>query len=662
MKKILRIALTLFAFYIGPLQAQNLVADYRRTADIYYAKKDFYTASQYYQKVLGDEITTTADYRPYNLVPSKKQAKVIKDQEEVIYRLAESYRQFYDFANAEKWYAQAINFDQTRFPLARYWYAVCLRASGNYADALTQFNLFRQSYKGYDSYVQKALTEIDNCNFAVNELKKTPRYEVVRATGSINQGGANYAIAPMYDGRYLFTSSRPQEPIDAKKPAPFKNDLYIASGHGQDLQTDQYAKIPEMDGIDQGAATVSTDCNTIYFTKWSMQNGTKHSEIYKTQRSGGAWSKPTKLDANVNVPGYNAKEPFLSSDGKYFLFASDRPGGMGKFDLWYCTISEAGLLSAASNMGTTINTKDDDAAPFYDPNREVLIFSTDGRLGFGGMDFFMSKGGFKGWEIPENMGVPFNSPKDDMYYSAANPADALGSGYISSDRESVCCLEIYSVKRKVKMAGGLVLDCDNSKPLPGVKVSLFSEKDQKLIETQTTNAVGTYAFEVEMNQKYRLIAEKTNYFSKTISLNTEHLSMVDSMTSPTICLKEFEVDKPIVINNIMYDYNKATLRPESMQVLDTLYFLLLDNPTIVIELGAHTDSKGSDAYNLKLSQQRAKSCVDYLISKGIPYSRVISKGYGESRPIAPNELPNGEDNPDGRQLNRRTEFKVLRTQ
>jgi outer membrane protein OmpA-like peptidoglycan-associated protein len=132
--------------------------------------------------------------------------------------------------------------------------------------------------------------------------------------------------------------------------------------------------------------------------------------------------------------------------------------------------------------------------------------------------------------------------------------------------------------------------------------------------------------------------------------------------NPAICLKRYQIGKPIILKDIYYDYNKATLRPQSLIVLDTVVAIMADNPNIIIEMGSHTDSKGTDVYNIELSQARAQSCVDYLASKGVPTSRMVAKGYGESRPIAPNTLPNGRDNPDGRQLNRRTEFKVLRVQ
>lgn len=658
--------LTLFLLLIaigmaGTLHAQQYIYDYKRTADNYFEKKDYYSAAQYYNKALGTFAVKPGEYRPYLVEKGgKTKQKKLKDYELVVYRLAESYRMYNDFANAEKWYAEAVNFDPVQFPLVRYWYAVCLRSAAKYEDALTQFQLFRQSYKGYDEYSNRTAIEIANCEFAMKEMQLPPRYEVIKVAGNINQGGANYAPVPVSSNTFYFTSSRPDSVLIEKKDNPFINTLYVAKGNNAGFDSEEKLPIPMEEGMEQGVAAMAPDGNVLYLTRWSVNNGVKKSAIYRSVRQGNEWTAPEALDANINVAGYSSKEPYVSSDGKYFLFSSDRPGGMGKFDLWYCTVNSSGGLSNATNLGISVNTKDEESAPFYDPAKQVLVFSTDGRTGFGGLDFFSSKGSFTGWSAPENMGYPLNSAKDDLYYAALQANNALQKGYISSDRESVCCLEIFAVRRKAKMAGGLVLDCGNGQPLAGAKITLLDSTQRNVLETQTTSTSGSYMFEVDMNRKYKVLIEKENYFSKNFNFDSEQLTMVDSMMNPSVCLKRFEIDKPIVIDNIFYDYNKASLRPESRQVLDTLYYLLLDNPKMEIELGAHTDSKGTDIYNLKLSDARAKACVDYLISKGIQKERVISKGYGEARPVAPNTLPNGKDNPEGRQLNRRTEFKVLR--
>jgi OOP family OmpA-OmpF porin len=183
---------------------------------------------------------------------------------------------------------------------------------------------------------------------------------------------------------------------------------------------------------------------------------------------------------------------------------------------------------------------------------------------------------------------------------------------------------------------------------------------KQTIKQLVTDNTARYAFDVRTKRPYKLVLEKSGYFTKVIPVPANGQMAGDTLNNPDICLQAFAVDKPIVIKNVLYDYDKATLRPESKVVLDELVTIMNDNPKIKVELGAHTDSKGSDAYNQKLSQARAQACVDYIVSKGIADSRIYAKGYGEKRPIAPNTLPNGKDNPEGRQLNRRTEFTVLK--
>jgi outer membrane protein OmpA-like peptidoglycan-associated protein len=192
--------------------------------------------------------------------------------------------------------------------------------------------------------------------------------------------------------------------------------------------------------------------------------------------------------------------------------------------------------------------------------------------------------------------------------------------------------------------------------LPGVKVSLVDSVSDRVLANTVTDGGGKYFIKLPARKNYKLLFEKQGYFAKSavVAIRT-----ADTLITRDICLEGFVVNKPIVIENILYDFNRATLRPESLKALDGVVSIMRDNTGIKIELSSHTDSIGSAAYNMKLSQQRAQSCVDYIISKGIDKERIIARGYGKTIPVAPNSLPNGKDNPVGRQLNRRTEFKVI---
>lgn len=647
---------------VNSLKAQY-VYDYKRTGDVYYEAKDYYSAAQYYNKALGTFKINANEILPYQPGSKGKETGKIKDYETVKYRLAESYRQYNDFGNAETYYAQVVSYNNAElFPLARFWYGVCLRANGKYADAITQFQQFRDSYKKVDEISQRVALEISCCEFAVSEASRAPGYTVTKLNGDVNVGGANYAPALLGKNTLLYTSSRPDTTVlekKSKKENPYINGLFQADGSDASFSNSRALQIPEVKGVDQGVSAITPDGNTIFLTRWTNKNGVKAAALYMSTRNGADWSEPKALGANVNVDGYSSMQPFVTADGKYLLFSSNRPGGMGKNDLWYSMLDKSNP-GPARNMGTGINTRDEEQAPFYDGDRHMLIFSSDGRVGLGGLDFYSSEGDFSSWGVPKNLGKPLNSPKDDLYYAASDWAHPMNAGYISSDRESVCCLELFHIKKISKSIHGMVMDCDDNLPLSGAKVTLIDTIVQKVLQQVTLDETGRYRFEVEPKQHYKIMAEKENYFSKAIYISTDELEKVDSMESPTICLKHYEIGKPIILKDIYYDFDKATLRPQSLIVLDTVVSIMQDNPNIIIEMSAHTDSKGKDEYNMKLSQRRAQSCVDYLISRGIPSTRMIAKGYGESRPIAPNTLPNGKDNPEGRQLNRRTEFKVLR--
>jgi OOP family OmpA-OmpF porin len=666
MKKIARYWLVIALLWIVNQAKAQYVYDYKRTGDIYYEAKDYYSAAQYYTKVLGTFKIKPEQILPYAVDMKKgKENGKIKDYESVVYRLGESYRQYNDFGNAEKYYEQAVSFNNNAlFPLARFWYGVCLRANGKYTEAIDQLKMFKQQYTKADDISNRATLEISCCEFAISEAGSVPGFTIVKLGGDLNGGGANYAPATVGKSMLLYTSSRPDSAMmDAakkvRKTNPYINNLFMATGSGTSFSNSKEVSIPELRGVDQGVATVSPDGNTIYLTRWTTQNNIKLAAVYTSTKMGDKWSDPKSMGQNVNVDGYSSMQPFVTEDGKYLFFASNRPGGMGKNDLWYCAL-EKGVPSPAKNLGTVINTRDEEQAPFYDARKKALIFSTDGRVGLGGLDFFSSEGDIGNWSAPKNLGAPFNSPKDDIYYTTVDKQHPMARGYISSDRESVCCLELFSIKKINKTLNGLILDCDNNLPLTGAKVTLLDTIQQRVLQQITLDETGHYSFDVEVKKHYKIMAEKENYFSKAIYVETDGLLKVDSMVSPTICLKHFEIGKPIILKDIYYDFDKATLRSQSLIVLDTVVAIMLDNPNIIIEMSAHTDSKGKDAYNIKLSQKRAQACVDYLISKGISTSRMIAKGYGKTRPIAPNTLPDGKDNPEGRQLNRRTEFKVLR--
>ena len=647
------------------------VSDFKRTADAFYEKGDYYSASLYYEKYLNTKQAAAgngSNYKPYALqIASKSGKKEVASYEGAIVRLAESYVGYNDFANAERYYAIATSFDTADYPLTRYWYAVTLRANTKYADAETQLGEFLEGYRRNDEYVDKAKRELANCQFIQEQLANKKNTLTVRKMSSfINQGGATYAPLWLNDNTFLFTSSKADSAmiVKSKGKNPYFNNLYRANLTDTSFSRPEKVEVAVGD-MQQGVASFTPGEKKMFLTRWEQKEGKNRGAIYMSEKSAGNWSEPVKLNGNINIEGYSSIQPFVTGDGKYLVFSSDRPGGVGKYDLWYCLLDASLTPGSATNMGTTINTKDDEQAPYFHTASSTLVFASNGRVGMGGYDLFKTNGDFRNWSEVKNMGFPVNSTKDDIYFFSKGKKYMMSDVYFSSDRNSVCCLELYDAKKVNLFVTGKVLDCVTKEPMVGAKISVVDTVLNKVIYSQQLDATGSYGFEMEEYQPLKLVAEKQYYYPRSMHFYQPGVPGADTLFNPALCMphedtaKPYPVGKPVVMKDIYYDFDKATLRPESYPVLDTLAKVLRMYPKMEIEIGSHTDSKGTDAYNMKLSAARAKSCVDYLIKVGIESERMHSMGYGESMPVAPNTTPGGKDNPDGRALNRRTEVKVL---
>jgi outer membrane protein OmpA-like peptidoglycan-associated protein len=517
---------------------------------------------------------------------------------------------------------------------------------------------FLSGYKEKDVNSDAAEREMEGLKFIGQQLeKKDLNLYTINKADDLNAKGATYA--PVWAGNtLLFTSTRPEN--ENGKESSFINRVYEAVYKDNVLAGISKARLPQAADMHQGVISITPDGNTLFLTRWTINHGKKSSALYTSKRNAEGWSEPILLGNNINTPGFNTQQPFVMADGRQLLYASDKPGGQGGFDLWIAELDADGQPLDSKNLGSMINTANDEQAPFYHAPSHSLVFSTNGRVGMGGYDFFYSKGTPNNWGEPVNFGYPVNSVKDDIYFvSRSGSKNILEDAYLSSDRFSECCLELFSLHKQkpLKKVSGLVLNCENQQPLGGVNVQVIDAANNTVLSNQTTDANGHYSFTVEDFKSMKTVATSDGYITNTLAIATPANEDAESLTNPALCLNP--VPKAIVLENVYYDYNKASLKPESHPSLDKLVEMLQQNPQMVIELGAHTDNVGSEKYNLKLSEARAQSVVTYLISKGIDASRLKAKGYGSTQPIAPNTNEDGSDNPEGRQKNRRTEFKVL---
>ena len=663
MKKLFfTVAVCLIAF---ALKAQ-FVYDFLKAGDNYFSKKDWASAASYYEKYLGiDNTGNIKNFKPYMpRVTSSKKMTGEGSEDKALYNLAECYRLLNYPSKAEFYYKEVIDKARVSFPLVKYRYATQQRALTKYAEAEQSFKNFFSEYTMVDTYHNDAERELRNLQFIQVQLRKKDLkyYTVIKSPADLNSTGASYAPVWLNSSTLLFTSTRPDTVTKIKV---YTNRVYQAVYTDGSLSGINKTSLPQGKDIHQGVVSVTPDGNTIFLTRWTVHGEKRSAAIYSSSRKNEEWSDPAILGESINATGFNSQQPFVTADGKYLLFASDRTGGQGGFDLWYAPL-ENGVPGTPVNMGATINTSYDEQAPSYHEASKSLVFSSNGGVGMGGYDFFQSKGTIGNWSKAENLGYPVNSVKDDIYFTSRGGAkNILEDVLLSSDRDASCCLELFSLKkiRPLKQISGRIISCDPSKPLTGATVTIMDSINNKVIYTKTVGADGSYSFTLEDHLPLEVKGKAEGFIDNAVHVNVPADAEEEVVAYPDLCLTPVppKVNETFVIENVYYDFDKADLKPESFPALDEVVRMLNTYPNMIIELGAHTDSKGSDTYNMKLSDARAKSVVDYLVGKGIAPERLQSKGYGETMPIAENEI-NGKDNPIGREKNRRTEFKVLKNE
>jgi len=413
--------------------------------------------------------------------------------------------------------------------------------------------------------------------------------------------------------------------------------------------------------FNQGAACISPDGKHLYFTQWKGVNNQIISSIYFSNKTDKGWSKPVRLHS-INQQEKNSKQPFCSADGKYLFFASDRTGGAGGFDIWYAPLLTDGSTGQALNAGARINSPANEQAPFYHNGTSTLVFASDRLPTMGGYDLFSSKGIISQWKNPENMGHPINSSRDDVYFYARENKNLFDKAIVSSDRGSECCLSTYAItkKDKNKMMSGFVLDCSTNQPIADATV-LFNDASGKTFKT-TTNAEGKYSLDLFDNANHHaVVITKEKYNNKAADVAITKISQGEGMTdtghNAALCLEKRFVLKAQNVVTVYFDFDKSDIKSRGAKQLDSIYNVMIENPTYTLQISGYTDGKGSVAYNEKLSDSRAKSCADYLVKRGIDSARISFESFGACCP-SEMELINGRDNENGRAKNRRALINI----
>jgi len=591
-------------------------------------------------------------------------------------RLANAYALVYNYKQAESWYAIAtkMNGSSTENMLS---YAKALQQNSKYSEAKVQYLNYIDKNKNV-SEKQQAIW-IASCDSALKWIKNPKKIELINQK-ALNSAQSDWG-AVKYERGVVFTSDRSNSKLNGSENRPFlkfdgskepDKKVYGWTGNGylklyfKSSSNDSLKLFPIKAGTSYhvGSASFTADGKTMYFTltritdeleRLKKQPTTVNVEIFSsTKGSDGVWGEPVSFAYN-NVNAYSVGDPFITTDGNSLYFASNMPGGLGGTDIYVCLKTDAGDWGKPINL-KEVNTEGNDRSPVFD-EKDNFYFSSDGRVGMGGLDVYQALRESGSIGQIENMGYPFNSPQDDFGFSLNEKG---GIVYLSSNREGgLGSDDIYTIDQKMILAfklQGRVFDKGNNQPITGALVTL-AKVNGSTLKTETDEN-GAYRFNLSKESEYNVSAEKTNYRSDVENLATIGLTTSGVLTQD-LHLEAIIINKEIKLENIYYDFDKWNIRPDAAVELDKLVKIMIDNPTIWIELGSHTDSRGKDAYNLDLSQKRAESAVAYIISRGINKNRVTAKGYGETHLL--NKCSNGVAcSEEEHQLNRRTEFKIVK--
>ncbi|WP_317897060.1 OmpA family protein [Aurantibacillus circumpalustris] len=687
LKKSILFLCCLFIASVANSQSKKVWID---LADESYAKRDYANAAIYYLKVLDDTTVLRSYVLPYEpqlvnlkmpslfkvpeleITKKKDSINIVKADlvqsskyDFILYRLAQSYRLNFDYSHAADAYNKCV--ERKVYKDAGYYYGISLMHQKKYDVALKAFDSFVAEKEGTDSLILLAARRETWCYFALDTLAPTKANIRMMDTLVFNRGTSNFGT--MYylsDEKVIFTSSRRGGVVTdpEKQDSRYYCDLYYSTLEDTIWQRPINFGRPVNTSLHEGSG-VFTPEEVMLFTRWS-DNNRYEAFIYMARTTGGKFFEAMKLGTNINMPGYKSHHPFVTADGHRLFFSSNRPGGKGGFDIWMASIDENGFVGDATNLGDEINTPADEVTPFYHDISNTLYFSSNGLPGLGGLDIFKSSLNVDDsiYQVPVNLNRPINSSKDDAYYVT----NRLGTkGFLSSDRldcEGGHCYNIYSYENDpIKFdLEGVVTDETTGLPIPSALVTIRDVHDNDEPFYVVTDEQGYYKTELKANFEYFLKAQKSKYFGKSASVITKGL------TDSKHFEENFELipipEGDIEIEGVEYDFNKATLRPKSMEVLDKIVDLLKLNDNLSIELSSHTDSRGNDAYNLKLSQARAQSCVDYLIQHGIDKNHLNARGYGESKPIIPQVdidamVDKSPEFEAAHQKNRRTAFRII---
>jgi outer membrane protein OmpA-like peptidoglycan-associated protein/tetratricopeptide (TPR) repeat protein len=623
MKKIYTIVS--FVLLSSLLSAQNKDT---HSADKLFKKLEFIAASEAYLKLVNTNKATVYVYE----------------------QLADCYYNIYNTTEAAKWYAKTLA--EKKDAELYYRYAQMLKSNGNYVESNKQM----QKFAAMQPTDLRAKAFNENPNYIPRLLDKTKSFDL--KTLDMNSDKSDFG-AILHDNSVYFTSARnSSSKIYGWTKEPFL-DIYKADLN-EDGTITNCVPVKELNSkFHDGSVTISQDGNTMYFTSDSFRENSFEKDkanklklgrnnLFKATLVNGKWGAITSLPFNSS--DYSTGNPSLSKDGRTLYFSSNMLGSIGGVDIWKVAVTENGSFGKPENLGKKVNTEGNESFPFI-TDENVLYFSSDAKQGLGGMDVYTID--LKAGTEAKNVGKPVNSEKDDFAFTFNENKNI---GFVSSNRNGnddvfgllpVCNYEVNTIVTNAK-TGAILADA---------KVTILDDKNN-VIATEQSNAKGEVSYKVECEKSYSIQAVKdgfeSNSFAVTKSNNKGGSAKIAATLSPIeVIITETEV----LLNPIFFEYNKSNVTQQGAFELDKLVQVMKNNDKLVIFAKSHTDNRGSDEFNLLLSDKRAKATIQYIISKGIDAARISGKGYGETEPKVDCKENCSEEE---YAQNRRSEFLIVK--
>ncbi|WP_033959742.1 OmpA family protein [Psychroserpens jangbogonensis] len=623
-------------FTIVALSSFSLMAQNKNTkkADKHFSRFEFVEAAEVYAKLIENGKGDTYVYS----------------------QLAESYYNVFNTQEAEKWYAKAL--ETADNPEMIFKYSQMLKANGKYEESNVQMAKFAKMRPSDD----RGIAFSNNPDYLPKILEKGKKFNIQNL--GFNTKYADFG-GTLKDGKLYITSARNtsrktygwnEEPfLDIYEMVKNEDGTYLAGALVEDeINTKHH----------EGIVSFTPDGKTMYFSRESYFEKEYEKDsitkvrysllhLFKATKSGSTWGNVEGFD--INSKDYSVKNPSVSPDGKMLYFSSDMPGGFGMFDIYKAAINEDGSLGEAMNLGQKVNTQAQEMFPFISSNN-TLYFSSNGHLGLGNLDVFHTKVVDGKTGPVRNIGIPINSSADDF---AFNLDEESKEGYVSSNRDGgLGGDDVYGIKRLQPLndvlIAGTVVDSKTGNPINAASVTLYDDQGNKVL-SKVTNSDGTVDFIVETEKESVLEIVMDGYVSQkiTVGASSEEEEKVSIMLDP---IEVIVGPVEIILNPIFFEFDKSNVTAQAAFELDKLVQIMNKYPDMVINAKSHTDSRGSASYNEKLSDRRAKTTVQYVISKGVDKSRITGSGKGESEP----KVDCGSNcSEEDHQLNRRSEFIIV---